>query len=175
MKLLATIDIKTLASTSSCLIISSRVNDYDTLTALVKFGFAATLYTRLGMALSFGSGIFLEVLKETPNFPFMIAATSDYGYERFLCPVIGQSLPVVQSNMCGKSYTALEGRTLKVGFAGFWPYISWSEAEARLAGVDVMLMDVLEEKMNFNYEIVDPFFNRPVAEIIGKVRNKLVQ
>ena len=74
-------------------------------------------------------------------------------------------------NICEKLYTALEGRTFKVGFAGFWPYISWSEAETRLAGVDVMLMDVLEEKMNFNYEIVDPFFNRPVAEIIGKVGN----
>lgn len=70
---------------------SSRVDDYETLTALVKFGFAANLHKRLGMALSFGSGIFLEVLRETPNFPFMIAATSDYGYERFLCPVIGES------------------------------------------------------------------------------------
>ena len=170
LKFLPTLDIERLASTSSCLIITSRVNDYETLTALVKFGFAATLHKRLGIALSLGGGIFLEVLKDTPNFPFMIAATSDYGYKRFLCPVIGQSLPVVQSHMCDKSYTTLEGRTLNVGFAGFWPYVYWSTTETRVIGVDVMLMDILEEKMNFNYKIVDPFFNRPIAEVIGKVR-----
>ena len=31
-------------------------------------------------------------------------------------------------------------------------------------------MDILKEKMNFNYEVVDSFFNHPVPEIIGKVR-----
>ena len=70
---------------------------------------------------------------------------------------------------CDRTKSAC-GSTLNVGFAGFWPYIYWSETETRVIGVDVMLMDILEEKMNFNYEIVDPFFNRPIAEIIGKVR-----
>ena len=103
LKFLPTLDIKTLASTSSCLIICSRVNDYTTLSALVKFGFAATLHKRLGMALSLGDGITLQVLRGTPNFPFMITATSNYGKEQFLCPAIGESLPVLQSRMCDRS------------------------------------------------------------------------
>ena len=103
LKFLPTLDIKTLASTSSCLIICYRVNDYKTLSALVKFGFAATLHKRLGMALSLGDGITLGVLRGTPNFPFMNTATSNYGKEQFLCPAIGESLPVLQSRMCDRS------------------------------------------------------------------------
>ena len=164
------LDIRTLATTSSCLIISSRVNDYETLSALVKFGFMVTSHKRLGMALSLGNGIFLEVLKDTPNFPFMMAATSDYGYERFLCPVVGERLPKIQSKMCDNSFSTVEGKILQAGFAGFWPYVFWSGSEARLIGADVMLMDILQQKMNFNYDIADSFFNHPVPEIIGKVR-----
>lgn len=64
----------------------------------------------------------------------------------------------------------MEGRTINVGYAGFWPYVFYNPSVHRLDGVDVVLMNLLEKRMKFKIKIAESFFNRPVAEIIGKVR-----
>ena len=185
---LLTLDIKKLATTSQCIIVSSDVNDNKTLFTLLKFGNTASKQKRLGMVLNLGKGITLGAVRSTPNLPFIIAARSDWIQEQFLCPLLGQIEPVLQSDMCDKSYTALEGKKLNVAFGGFWPYAYSVPNSSRdfiakldlpfdfykttdgsnidLNGVDIGLMKILQEKMKFDIKTVH--FSQ--AGTVGKVR-----
>ena len=162
-------DLKTLASTSSCLLLSFHVNNFETLTPLIEFGWAVTQHMRLGMVLSLGPGMTLQFLPpHTPNLPFLIAAKSDYGFEEFLCPVVGQHNPVVQSHMCDRSYSSYVGKTLNLGHTGIWPYVYEVPVDGRVWGVDVALMNLLRDKMKFKIDW-NYFFKNP-TEMLEKVR-----
>lgn len=102
------------------------------------------------MILSLGPSTTLQFLPpHTPNLPFIIAAQSDYGFEEFLCPVVGQVLPIHQTYMCERSYASYVGKSLKLGHAGWWPYVYEVPEDGWGWGVDVALMNLLRDHMKF--------------------------
>ena len=169
LQLVNSLDLKRLMSTSSCLLISSHVNDFITLSALLKFGWLVIQHRRLGMLLNMGPGMTIQALRGRPN-PFMIAARTEHGNEEFLCPVLGQGVPLIQTNMCDRSFNRYEGKILDIGCKGNWPYFFESSSSNQMSGVFVSMMNFLKDKLDFKINKDLLYQNMTYSNLIRKVK-----
>ena len=167
LQFVASLDLNKLMSTSSCVLLHYQVNDFKSLTALIKLGLLAIEHSRLGMVLNLGPGMTNQVLRGRP-ISFMIAAKNEHGNEEFLCPVIGQSEPVIQTNMCDRSFIRYEGKTLNVGCKGNWPY--FFESSNQMSGVFVSMMNFLKDKLGFKINKDLLYQNITYSNLLRKVK-----
>ena len=121
--MLHTLDIRTTLSSSYCLLISGHVNNNQTLSDLIKFGWSVVQHKRLALLLKLGKGMTLEMATNTTKLPFLVAARMMDGNEQFLCPVIGEKNPRIQDTKCDRSYSSYKSKSLTVGIFGIPPYI----------------------------------------------------
>ena len=120
---LGSFDIKTLLSSSYCLLISGNVHSNQTLSDLIKFGWSVVQHKRLALVLKLSQGMTLEMAKNATKLPFLVAATRADGKEQFLCPFIGEKNPRLQDTRCDVRYSSYKNKTLRVGTFGTPPYM----------------------------------------------------
>ena len=148
-EILKQIDISSAFSHAHCLLLTAHANDVQTLSQIVQFGWTAVHHKRIGIVLKMESNVTLMMAGNTTKLPFIIGSELNNGSQQFLCPVIGSDQPIIQSTMCGKHYTSLAGKTVAVGAYGHWPWIHMGY----MFGVDVMLLNLLEEKLKFKSKV----------------------
>ena len=106
-------------ASSHCLLVSYDIEDKSSLSALLDFGRAAVVQARLALVLRLAPGIRLEMASNTTKLPFLVAAELAGGRGvQFLCPVVGESEPRLEQDMCNPSHVAYKGKTLRVGLFG---------------------------------------------------------
>ena len=110
-------------SSSHCVLVSYRINSIQDLINIFEFGSTLIHHKRLSLILQLGKDISLEVVPKTNNASFLVAAELDDGRVQFLCPIVGDSKPRLQEQLCDFSYTTLEGSNLRVGMFGVAPYV----------------------------------------------------
>ena len=90
---------------------------------IVEFGSTLMHHKRLSLMLQLGRDMTLDLAQRTKNVSFLVAAELDDGRVQFLCPIVGDSTPCLQEQLCDYSYTTLEGSNLRVGMFGVAPYV----------------------------------------------------
>lgn len=148
-----TLNVGSIYAFSNCLLVSYHVSSLFSLENLIDFGKAAIQHIRLALVVKMDSGITLNMIANTTKLPFMIAAEIASGREQFLCPVVGEVNPKLEEDMCNPSYTSYKKRKLRVTCMGFPPYFIQTNAD-QFDGIDIRLMRILENKLNFRAEII---------------------
>ena len=122
-KELQKLNIGTVFSSSHCLVASYHVNDNQSLSALLEFGWRAIQYKRIALVLRLGIGMTLDpTINRASSLPFLVAALENNGAKTFLCPVVGEVTPRRKDHMCPKSYSSLKNKALRIGMVGPAPY-----------------------------------------------------
>ena len=153
---LQNMDISSTFSRAHCILLVAHINDATTLSKIIQFGWTMIQHRRIGMVMRMESNVGLEETRNTTKMPFIVASVLQNGTEQFLCPSIGRNEPILQAKMCGMSHTSFVGKTVNVGVYGHWPYVHMGH----MFGVDVMLLNLLKEKMMFNTKIeLSPSFD----------------
>ena len=116
-KILHTSDILTTFSSSTCLLILAAVNNNQSMSNLIHFGWSVVQRKRLALVLKLTKGMTLSMAPNTTKLPFLIAAQVGEK-EQFLCPIVGESNPHLQDIKCNLSYTSYNDKTLRVGTFG---------------------------------------------------------
>ena len=137
----------TIAS-SSCLIVTSQVKSNQSLSALIQFGWNVVRYKRLALVLAMSSDISLDFSRNTTGLPFLIAAQLEGGKEQYLCPLIGQSSPLLQHSLCDQSLYLMKKKTLRVTLFGLMPWIGYP-----FEGSDPRFIEMVSEKMDFSVKM----------------------
>ena len=151
---LVSYDISVTTLASYCLLIVSKVQDVKTLNSIVEFGWKATHYKRIGMVLNLENNVTLSQLKNTTKIPFLIASQFSNDQEQFLCPVVGELEPALQSVMCDQSYTNYKGKLIRISL---WPYFNpyaTFDKKGKPAGVDIEFLKLLQRKMKFIGKVI---------------------
>ena len=74
---------------------------------------------------------------------------------RFLCPVIGDSAPLMTTeSFCPKWTKSLQGKRLRFGVIGPKPYFFVKNGEIK--GSDKLMAGYLSKRLGFEYELVRP-------------------
>lgn len=142
-------DISSTFSSAHCILLVAHINDTKTLSKIIQFGWTTIQHKRIGIVLRMESNVPLDMTQNTTKLPFIVASEWKNGTRQFICPSIGRNEPILQSEMCEKSHTSIAGKTVNVGVYGHWPYVHMGY----MIGVDVMLLNLLKEKMKFNTKI----------------------
>ena len=111
-------DISSNIASSHCLLVSVEVNNSESLAAVLKFGWAVVQHKRVALVMKMVSNLTLYEARNITKLPFLVAAELKGGKEQFLCPVVGESNPLLQDTNCNLSYTSYKGKTLRVGIFG---------------------------------------------------------
>ena len=142
------IDIGSLLSSSTCVLIISLASDKETISRLVEFGQSAAQHKRIGMILKLDSSTYLRSINST-KIPYLLGAQMVGGRSQFLCPTTGSHRPIVESGMCPQTYTGYKGRYIRVGFHdGFRPYGFVNEG-GNPDGIEARFMELVQEQMGF--------------------------
>ena len=136
-------------SQSSCVLLTTHITNMTVLSTIIEFGWSVIQHKRLGIVMTMGPNITLEMAKNTTNLPFMIAAEFHDGRSQFLCPAVGKHMPIQQTSMCSEPLTSHVGKTIRVGVIGTWPWVMPGGQD----GVDIRLLKFLEEKLEFKAHI----------------------
>ena len=92
---------------------------------------------------------------------------------RFLCPVIGESVPLLLTeNFCPKWTKSIQGKRLRLGVIGPKPYFFVKGEEIK--GSDKLMAGYLAKRLNFEYELVRPkgAFSGMVSAVTSAFRSK---
>ena len=163
------IDISSTFGRAHCIVLVAHAIDTTTLAQLIQFGWKTIQHKRIGIILTMGSNVTLESASNTTKLPFILASELSDGTKQFLCPAIARNMPSLQSEMCGKSSVSLIGKTVTVGVYGHWPWVHMGY----MIGVDVMLLNLLKEKMRFNTKVeLTPSFNA-AFDMVSKVTQSM--
>ena len=119
---LESLDVASTLKSAQCLLVSYHVNSNHSLSALIKFGWTMVQHKRVALVTKMGSGLTLDMAANTTKLPFLVGAKLEDGREQFLCPVVGQSIPTLQSSMCNKLQCSLRDKILRVAVFGVPPY-----------------------------------------------------
>ena len=142
-------------SSSQCLLVVYEIRKNDSLSALLQFGWEAFLYVRLALVIKMGPGIALNMAVNTTKLPFLVAAESNIGREQFLCPVIGQSEPRFETEMCKSSFVSYKKKTLRFGTIGINPYLVFDdETKTDKDGSDLRMLMMFAKRLLFEPIIV---------------------
>ena len=123
--------------------------------ALLNFGWKAVDYIRIAMVSRMGSHVTLDMLTNTTKLPFLVAAQLGQDVEQFLCPVVGEIEPRLERTMCKPSFVSYENKTLRIAQLGVTPDFIITRNK-HLDGVNIRLMNILEDKLHFSARIVIP-------------------
>ena len=115
---LSTIDLRSILSYSRCVLAIYEVDTIENLASIIKFGWKAIRNKRIALILKLGSGLTLDNPINRTRLPFPVAASLENGVEQFICPFIGEDVPILQGQMCIKSYLSLERKTVRIGVTG---------------------------------------------------------
>ena len=152
-----TMKMKSVFASSQCLLVNYHVDNAADLQALLNFGWKAIDYTRIALLLKIGMGshVTLDMLTNTTKLPFLVAAELGQDVEQFLCPVVGEIEPRLEQTMCKPSYVSYEHKTLRIAQLGVTPDFIFTRTR-QLDGVNIRLMNILEDKLHFSARIVTP-------------------
>ena len=148
------LNVKFSFASSHCLLVTYKVNSKEDLSTLLEFGWTAIQHTRLALVLEMGSGITLDMTKNSTKLPFLIAADLDHGKEQFLCPVLGQHEPRLEQEMCRPSYVSYKDKVLQIGIFGINPKLVVTKNG--IDGTDVRFIQLLSKALSFRTELI-PF------------------
>ena len=115
---LLTIDLRSTLSSCHCVLALYEVDTLQQLASIIKFGWKAIQNKRIALILKLGSRLTLDTPINRTKLPFPIAAQLENGVEQFICPFIGGDEPILQGQMCKKSFLSLEGKTVRIGVTG---------------------------------------------------------
>ena len=147
-------NIKSAFAFSQCVLVNYHVGGIADLQALIDFGWAAIDHVRIALVLNMGSGITLDMVTNTTKLPFLVAAELRQAKEQFLCPVVGEMEPRLEQTICKPSHVSYNNKTLRISQLGTPPdFISTSNG---LDGINIRMMKILEDKLNFMSKIVVP-------------------
>ena len=162
-----TLDIKTTFASSSCLLVSYDVEGNESLSTLFDFGWSSIQFVRLALVTKMNSGTNLNMIRNTTKLPFLIAAELEQGKEQFLCPVLGEIVPVLKQEMCYLSYMSYQGKRLRISQIGAPPQFILDPNTGTIDGTVFRMMRILEQKLNFTAEIIIPnSFDKAVAMVL---------
>ena len=119
---LESLDVSSTLASSQCLLVSYHVNSNLSLSALIKFGWTVVQHKRVALVMKMGSGLTLDMAANITKLPFLVAAEFEESGEQFLCPVVGQSIPTLQSSMCNQLQRSCRDKILRVAAFGVPPY-----------------------------------------------------
>ena len=151
---------------SHCVLVNYDVGDTADLQKLIKFGLEAINHVRIALVLNMGSGITLDMITNTTKLPFLIAGDLELGKEQFLCPVLGESVPRLDNAMCQPSYVSYETKTLRIALMGPPPEFILNR-DKTIDGINIRLIEILRERLNFIEEIVIPRGPRPLINMVS--------
>ena len=117
------VNIKTTFKFSSCLLVNYNIDSKASLATLIDFGRATIQHIRLALVVKLNKGITLDMITNTTNLAFLIAAELEEGKEQFLCPVVGEMKPMIEGEMCNPSFASYKEKTLRVALFGVPPYL----------------------------------------------------
>ena len=147
-----TLNIKSAFKNSHCLLVHYHVSSESSLSTLIEFGWNTVNYVRLALVIEMHSSINLQMLKNTANLPFLVAAVSENGMEQFLCPVVGEMNPRIANEMCNPSYLDYKDKELHIGLMGLPPdFIMLPDGE--IEGVNIRMMRMISDRLNFTTKI----------------------
>ena len=149
------LDINSAFAFSHCVLINYDVSNTADLQKLIKFGLKAINHVRIALVLNMGSGITLDMIANTTKLPFLIAGDLELGKEQFLCPALGESVPQLDNAMCKLSYVSYEAKTLRIALIGPPPDFIMN-SDKTIDGINIRLIEILKEKLNFKEEIDFP-------------------
>ena len=115
---LSTIDLRSILSYSRCVLAIYEVDTIEHLASIIKFGWKAIRNKRIALILKLGSGLTMDNPINRTKLPFPVAAELENGVEQFICPFIGEDVPILQGQMCNNSYLSLERKTVRIGVTG---------------------------------------------------------
>ena len=120
----------------------------QSLSALIQFGWNVVRYKRIALLLQLESGIKLEFANNTIGLPFLVAAQQGGDKEQYICPLIGQSNPLLQNNLCDKSLSSIKNKNLRVSKFGIYPNVVYPEG-----GSDPRFLRMVAEKFDFTFNL----------------------
>ena len=147
MERIETLDMSSLLSFSSCILIAAKADDHETISKLTQFGRSAVQHKRVAMLLTLGTNITLDAVNST-KMPYLIGAQLYNGNTQFLCPTPGFYEPIRSSVMCKQDYTSYKGREIKVGFHDFaipYGYVR----RGKPYGIDSHFIELIQNMKNF--------------------------
>ena len=147
-----TLNLKYVFSSSTCLLISYEISSEDSLSTLLEFGKKAINHIRLALVIKMVAGISLETAKNTSNLGYMIATESKEGLEQFLCPVIAESKPYMEAEMCKPSNLDYKNKALRVGLVGMVPDFGFTR-NGTIDGVNFRLIKMMAQRLHFMPDI----------------------
>ena len=151
-----TLNLKSAFSSSDCLLVVYDVSSKGILSSILKFGWAAFEHVRLALVIKMDSGITLDMATNTSKLPFLVAAESDKGKlhkEQFLCPVVGESEPHLEQEMCKPSSASYRNKILRIALAGLPPHFVMT-SNGTIEGTIVTLIKILAKKLRFTPKII---------------------
>ena len=139
---------------SHCLLVIYDVNSNQNLSTLLEFGWKAIRRVRLALVLKMGPGISLDMASNSSTFkmPFLVAAELKDGKEQFLCPVVGESEPKLEEQMCSSSYVSHKGKTLRMGIMGIPPYYLLGP-DGNIMGTNIMITHHFAQRLGFKPQL----------------------
>ena len=147
-------DIGSALSSSHCLLATYHIENKESLSAIIEFGWRVLQFKRVALILSMTKGITLDLATNTENLPFLIAAKLEGGGRQFLCPIVGRAKPLMQGHMCDKSHASYRYKKLRVGVFGITPHVFTTKDG--IDGTNIMLLKLLAEKLKFMPIVVIP-------------------
>ena len=171
-------DIGSALSSSHCLLATYHIENKESLSAIIEFGWRVLQFKRVALILSMTKGITLDMATNTENLPFLIAAKLEGGGRQFLCPIIGRSEALMQGHMCDMSYVSYRYKKLRFGWRifGIIPHIF--PTKDGIDGTDIKLVKLLAEKLKFMPIVVIPRSYEQGANMVGNnskdVFNKII-
>ena len=148
-----TLDAKFAFASSHCLLVTYHIDSKASLKALLDFGWATIKHLRLALLIKMDSGINLNMATNVTKLPFLVAAESSDGRTQFLCPVIGETEPRLETHMCRPSYVSCKNKVLRVGVMGLRPHVVYTKHG--IDGSDLRMLTMLSERKHFNSNIIN--------------------
>ena len=147
-----TLNLKSTFSSSLCLLVIYEARNNNSLSALLQFGREAFLYVRLALVIKLGPGIALDIGTNNKKLPFLVAAESNNGTKQYLCPVVGESEPRFETEMCQSSFVLYKNKTLRLEIMGINPYFVFDETK-NYDGSDIRMIMMFAERLIFQPKI----------------------
>ena len=149
--ILRSLNMKSVFSSSVCLLAVYDVKSRTDLSNLLEFGRKAINHVRIALIVKMHSEITLEKAANSSNLPFIVAAESEHGKDQFICPVVGEIKPVLKHEMCKASFLDLKNKSLRVGLLGIPPdFILTNDG---IKGANIRLIKMLAQRLGFIPEI----------------------
>ena len=146
-----TLNIKSAFENSHCLLVNYDVSSNTSLSTILEFGLEAIKHVRLAVVIKMHSGFTLDRATNISNLPYLVAAESENGMEKFHCPTIGGIKPPLRYDMCYPTYLNHKNIALRIGLLGIPPDLVFTSTG--VDGTNIRLIKTMAERLEFIPEI----------------------